>query len=654
MLSIRTKRPASPSLQTSPSKRSTTPSPQKKLVKGFYSPQSSSFQKKLSSITLAPPSGQSVIEIGLMDMQTRIQSLEDNSFGLSCLPVLVDPFLSPQCGASNAPAPVPNHSQPHPTRNVDTPASVRRVTFRGLHPQDRSRTQQSPEQSRTLDVVSNSGDSSDILMKRLRLDPPEESGTLNVVPNSGNSSCILTEGSRVDPPKESGTLNVVPNTGDSAGILTEGLIVDATAGSPPEGTAIPLLVSPVKLRVEIQESGFEILDKHVSLPSVEMPFSLLEGDRIQRSPTREEVAILRKVYPTITEVLHLPPFLIIVCDPVPSTVPRSIAGIPCHFTSDPADIPLKGIFPRGKPVIIGKKLKPWEFPLPAARVEILKHLLQYRARSIGWLGTRWLVDIDKPDDDIHKTLPSVINGLVVFYREFDEAKPHGLNRRKIIPSVNQMDNTNYYPNLHAGMLVCDDNILTTSGCAVKNPKYPDSRFFTVSAHGFANGGKVYHPDSPSDGNAIGEFWGKFDNTDIALAKLMDDSVKYSDETFAGPSGTLKLLRLLPERSNRLGAEIYMDSATTGLSVGYVLAHGTRTVPRSSKVGAEFSFVSNLWVNFEGGMEDAIAGCCGTPLFDEECNVVAFFHWLHRTGLYETYCPTPDPLIDEGFVVANHV
>ena len=55
MLTILTNRPASSSLETSPSKRNKTPSPQKPMLRGYYTPSRSSFQAKLEKMRLTSP-----------------------------------------------------------------------------------------------------------------------------------------------------------------------------------------------------------------------------------------------------------------------------------------------------------------------------------------------------------------------------------------------------------------------------------------------------------------------------------------------------------------------------------------------------------------------------------------------------------------------
>ena len=55
MLSVLPKRPVSPSLPSSPNKRTKTPSPQKPIYKGIYTPTKTSFLSHLNQVTLMSP-----------------------------------------------------------------------------------------------------------------------------------------------------------------------------------------------------------------------------------------------------------------------------------------------------------------------------------------------------------------------------------------------------------------------------------------------------------------------------------------------------------------------------------------------------------------------------------------------------------------------
>ena len=76
------------------------------------------------------------------------------------------------------------------------------------------------------------------------------------------------------------------------------------------------------------------------LRSLDLGFNLVHDTGVQRSPSCAEVRLLREVYPEIREVIHFPPFLIVVCTTLFKATPMSIAGLLCHFTLDRTDIPL--------------------------------------------------------------------------------------------------------------------------------------------------------------------------------------------------------------------------------------------------------------------------------------------------------------------------
>jgi hypothetical protein len=199
------------------------------------------------------------------------------------------------------------------------------------------------------------------------------------------------------------------------------------------------------------------------LRSLDLGFTLVSNTGVQRSPTRAEVRLMREIYPEIQEVIHLPPFLVVVCIKLPKTTPMSIAGLPCYFTLDRTDIPLLGKFCRGEPMQIGTYSPPFQLPDFETRKLILQTLSQYRVRSIGWLTTRWLLEVDNPDETTQASLPSVLNGLITSYRPYCRPVEHSLTRTKL-PTRLVIDNTNYAPLLHAGMLL-DDVEIYVSDCS---------------------------------------------------------------------------------------------------------------------------------------------------------------------------------------------
>ena len=109
--------------------------------------------------------------------------------------------------------------------------------------------------------------------------------------------------------------------------------------------------------------------------------------------------------------------------------------------------------------------------------------------------------------------------------------------------------------------------------------------------------------------------------------------------------------MVKEEEVCIGKELLFDSPLTGLGTGYVVAHGTRAIPPDSQ-DSEFQYVANLWVSFDYGGDDPKEGCCGSPLFNKDGDVYAFFHYytIDNTAIF--YCPSPDPLIDAGYSLGN--
>jgi hypothetical protein len=382
------------------------------------------------------------------------------------------------------------------------------------------------------------------------------------------------------------------------------------------------------------------------LRSLDLGFSLVSNTGAQRSPSRAEVRLMREIYPEIREVIHFPPFLIIVCTELPKVTPMSIAGLPCHFTLDRTDLPLLGQFCRGKPMQIGTYSPPFKLPDSDTRKLIVKTLSQYRVHSVGWLATRWLLEVDNPDETTQASLPSVLNGLLTSYRPYHQPIEHSFTRARL-PGHFMIDNTNYVPFLHAGMLLSDGDQFTTSGCPVSHPGKPGEQFFTVAAHGFVLGAPVMHPYDTPLGKVIAEVDQTFGDTDISLARITDGSISYTSECFAGAMGTIRLQNLVPESENLVTREIFMDSPFTGLGTGIVVGHGTTAIP-SDEPTDDWKYMSSVWIKFASGAKDPVSGCCGSPLFDKDGNVYGFYRHFADDGTGISYCPTPDPVIDAGY------
>ena len=337
--------------------------------------------------------------------------------------------------------------------------------------------------------------------------------------------------------------------------------------------------------------------------NIEMGFSLVTDSGAQRHPLSHEAHMLRKIWPEIRNIIHMPPFLTVVCESIPSTIPFTIAGLPCYFTVDENDIPLKGEFCRGKPIVVGEKLTVWLLPSHSMRSSILESLLLQGVCSIAWLGTRWLLEVDKVAEDTKYRLPSLINGLVASFRQFVKPKEQGLSRAKI-PTAIAYDDTDYFPYLHAGMLISDGEIVTTSGCPIYHPEEPTIQYFSMASHGCVTGAEVSHP--LRDSHVIGVSDKKFGESDISLCRITHPDVQYSTECFAGAGGGVRPRKIMKEGDSWIGKELFFDSPLTGVGTGYVLAHGSRFLPPVMVPGGkdiprespdpEVKYVANLWIS----------------------------------------------------------
>lgn len=90
----------------------------------------------------------------------------------------------------------------------------------------------------------------------------------------------------------------------------------------------------------------------------------------------------------------------------------------------------------------------------------------------------------------------------------------------------------------------------------------------------------------------------------------------------------------------IGNELYIDSPFTGLGVGINIIPVDGPDP-------EWHYNANLWMSFPNGIENPLPGCCGSPLFDTQGEVYAFFRYSRTEGTGISYCPCSDPLSAAG-------
>ena len=383
------------------------------------------------------------------------------------------------------------------------------------------------------------------------------------------------------------------------------------------------------------------------LRSIEMPFTLLNVDHTQRTPSPEESLQILSIFPGATHLRHFPPHLIIVLNPLPEQpLPAAIAGVPCYFTTEETDLgPLAGNICSGPDLFPHMKLPLWQLPDYEMRVKILEQLIPVGVRSLGWAGTRWIMfDLDS-SPEIHLRLPRTIAGIISTYMLFDVPREPAL--RKLFPISTLYDNSDYFPNMHAGMMLATtDGTFSTSGVPLMHESTPGETFFTLASHGFLNTDDVLHP-SPAVERIVGKVENRLRQTDIAIARLHHSEITYTSETFAGPDGTISLKKLVPLKDTYAGQELFFDSPFTGFVQGYVYLTETRAIPTDDPTIHPWSYVANLWVNFANQLVDPVEGCCGSPIWDKDGGIHAFFgYYADSSGI--SYCPSPDPIIQDGY------
>lgn len=377
---------------------------------------------------------------------------------------------------------------------------------------------------------------------------------------------------------------------------------------------------------------------------IELPFSLIDNFHRIRGPSVEEATIIIEIFPTAYAV-HVS--LTVVCTSVPNiALPTSIAGIPCVFTDDENKMSnLQGTVCRGPHTWSDCEYPLFELPPFTDRVDILRELMPAGATELGWLGMRWVVLIENPDEDTQHKLPRTIAGLTVSYIPDEKNQEHSLRQK--ITAKYVLDNADYYPHLHGGMMISDGNVFSTSGILVQHPADPNTRYITVSKHAFLHSSTVLHP-IPAVGHVVGKIANVvLGGTDIALCRVEDDSLRYSAESFAGPSGTIRCTGLARSGESYMGQKLYFDSPFTGLAEGYCVGQGCRQIP-SDVPGEAWSYVEVIWTDIQReGIIDPMNGCCGSPIWDSEGKVHAFFHYFNEKST-RSYCPTPDTLMDLGY------
>lgn len=194
----------------------------------------------------------------------------------------------------------------------------------------------------------------------------------------------------------------------------------------------------------------------------------------------------------------------------------------------------------------------------------------------------------------------------------------------------------FYETLQPGIMLSSGGIsnelLTTSGIVVEDEF--GYKYLTVASHGFPLGkDMVYHPNR--SGVFLGRVHDRPSDTDIALLRLTTSQV-YRNETFGAKlsDGTTvnpqKIRRINNPFMMRRYDKVSMNNPFSGHCVGVYLGIEKGKVPSDENV-LEDKWVTNEWSYFGNAGDEPMEGSCGSPVLDEEGNVVSFFRFLKPNG-----------------------
>ena len=368
-----------------------------------------------------------------------------------------------------------------------------------------------------------------------------------------------------------------------------------------------------------------------------LPFSLLDGDGLPTLPSCEEDwNILFNLFADTCEISTTGFFLVIrVTKLPPKPWPVSVAGLPLFLTTETDYAPLLP----SKHGLNGHALKHLDMK-KACVDDALGELTKYfDSQDVAVNEVRWefpaLVIVIPEDTDLTK-LPSWCGTSICRYQQRSSAPPTSSAAKRLQePSPTVRDDSQYL-NLRPGIMLSSgrlgqtpSELLTSSGVLVQDKD--GNEFITVASHGFPNGTEVFHPTA--DGIVVANITKRIRDTDIAFAKLIP-GLKYENETFGTDLSTPTILNeICDPRQLKIGTTVFMDSPFTGFVEGMVVSRSRCRVP----AGSEHWWIRLEWVWMGQNWQDANPdGCCGSPMWDADGRVVAFFRYLIIEGPYAGY------------------
>jgi hypothetical protein len=134
-----------------------------------------------------------------------------------------------------------------------------------------------------------------------------------------------------------------------------------------------------------------------------------------------------------------------------------------------------------------------------------------------------------------------------------------------------------------------------------------------------------------------------------LASL-DEGISYSCDTFgsnilAGP--TVRRFKRLEDV--RVGDNVFMDNPFSGRCEGHVTKVQWAKIPSDEDV-SKLPWVEAVWIYTGNGRPGPADGSCGSVIWDEGENAIAFYRFAYDGG--KSYAVSVGPLMQMGMVVES--
>ncbi|KAF3491450.1 uncharacterized protein GIQ15_00967 [Arthroderma uncinatum] len=263
--------------------------------------------------------------------------------------------------------------------------------------------------------------------------------------------------------------------------------------------------------------------------------------------------------------------------------------------------------------------------------------------EIQYWGNFIIVVLEDRAVDISE-LPRSITRCKCFYLYEDEmARPLRQSALRLTEPAPGTFDDGEYKTLRPGIMVSSGRhrmegreVLTSSGVLVQDRN--GYQYLTVASHGFPMGDKIFHPNS--EGRQIGQLIMELKSTDVALVKLNGD-FPFINEPFQNtvvPGPPVKLRRFASRGETRPGSNVYMNNPYTSYIEGVSGIQAVLRVPGDDPHEPEQEWIRTRWDYTGQGSSDQLTnGICGSPLWDDEGNVLGFFRYAPRSGHFLDWC-----------------